>query len=371
MRVVFCGGGTGGHVYPALTVAAALRGEMKRLSLPVELLYIGVRGKMDAELVARESIPFQAVTAGPMRSSSPIGLTAGLLRLGLGFIEALKILRRFRPDAVFATGGYGSVGVALASRTLRLPLLVFLPDVQAGLAVRTLARVATKIAVSVAAAEKAMPTEKTLLTGYPVRAAFFEAQRDEARRALGLDPLLPVLLVTGGSTGATRINRAIASRLPDYLQDGQLLHVSGRNDYSWLDTERQALQPHLRPRYHLYDYLHTEMPLALAAADLGVMRAGASTLGELPAARLPAVLIPGDFSDQADNARYLEDEGAAVMLPESRLDALHETIAGLAGDHGRLNLMREKLAGLARPDAAGRLARLIMELARVRQGVSA
>ena len=371
MRVAFCGGGTGGHVYPALTVAAALRREAERQGTPLELLYIGVRGKIDAELVAREGIPFRAVAAGPLRSRSVAGTASGMFKLMAGFVQSLRLLRGFRPDAVFATGGYGSVGVGLAAKALGLPLLLFLPDVEAGLAVKALVRVASRIAVTVAPALAAMPAHKTSLTGYPVRPGFFGVDRVAARRALGLQPDLPVLLVTGGSTGASRINRAVASRLPDYLANGQLLHVSGQNDYDWLVTQRAALAQDLQSRYQLYPYLHDEMAPALGAADLAVMRAGASTLGELPAARLPAILVPGDFSDQDDNARYLEGEGAAVVLSEARLDSLFDTIAALTTDHARMDRMRTNLERLAQPEAAEHLAGVLMDLAGVRPRVAA
>jgi UDP-N-acetylglucosamine--N-acetylmuramyl-(pentapeptide) pyrophosphoryl-undecaprenol N-acetylglucosamine transferase len=141
------------------------------------------------------------------------------------------------------------------------------------------------------------------------------------------------------------------------------------NDFAWLASQRANLTPEIQNRYHLRDYLHEGMADALAAADLGVMRAGASTLGELPATRLPAILVPGDFSDQDINARYLEAEGAAVALPESRLDGLCALATTLLDDPARLAAMRDNLARLARPDAADRLAALVLELAGVRSGV--
>jgi UDP-N-acetylglucosamine--N-acetylmuramyl-(pentapeptide) pyrophosphoryl-undecaprenol N-acetylglucosamine transferase len=362
---VFCGGGTGGHVYPALTVASALRrcaGDE-----PLELLYLGVRGKNDAALVAREGIPFQAVSAAPLRVGNPIGAGRGLAQLARGTLEAHRTLGRFRPDVVFATGGYGSAGAGLAARLRRVPLLLFLPDVEAGMAVRLLARLAARIAVTNQRAQAAFPVSKTVLTGYPVRTAFFEAERDDARRRLGLDPALPVVLVAGGSTGSRTLNRAVASGAAAMLGSAQIVHVSGYNDFDRLAGERDRLPPALRGRYHVHAYLQDEMPLAFAAADLGVMRAGASTLGELPAAHLPAVLVPGDFSDQRDNAVFLEEHGAAVLLPESRLAELPGLVSGLLADQDRLATMREALGGLARPDAAANLARLVVETAPFRR----
>jgi len=362
VRVAFCGGGTGGHVYPALAVAAALRSIAPE---PPRLLYIGVQGRIDRQLVERAGIDFRDVTAGPLRVGSIVGVAAGVAKLTAGTGQALSILARFRPDVVFATGGYGSVGVGLAARLGGRRLLLFLPDVEAGMAVRSLARIAHRIAVTVSAAQEAMPPAKTVLTGYPVRAAFFEAGREAGRQALGLDPDLPTLLVSGASSGAARLNDSVSSWAPEFLRIGQLIHLAGERDEARMRRFLEGLPPDLQARYHLYAYLHEEMPLALAAADLAVMRAGASVLGELPATRLPAILVPGEYEgwDQSANARYLEEQGAAVMLRQERLDELPALVMYLINNTSRLDAMRASLAALARPDAAEKLARLIMEMA--------
>jgi UDP-N-acetylglucosamine--N-acetylmuramyl-(pentapeptide) pyrophosphoryl-undecaprenol N-acetylglucosamine transferase len=347
-----------------MAVVAALR----KLDLPepVELLYIGVKGRIDADIVARENIPFKAITAGPIRTGSITGTAKGGANLASGTAQSYNLLRRFKPDVVFASGGYGSVGVGLAARLRMVPLLLFLPDVEAGLAVRTLAKVADRIAVTVQPAQEKFGYQKTVLTGYPVREPFFGVDRTEARKQLGLDPKLPVLLVSGASTGAARINRAVSSWAADFLQSAQIVHLSGRGDEAWLRAGLEMLPQELQSRYHLYAYLHDEMPLALAAADLGIMRSGASVLGELPATGLPAVLVPGEYEgwDQSPNAKYLQEKGAAIMLPQTDLDDLHALVADLIKDTDRLAGMRSALAGLARPDAAERLARLTVEMAK-------
>jgi UDP-N-acetylglucosamine--N-acetylmuramyl-(pentapeptide) pyrophosphoryl-undecaprenol N-acetylglucosamine transferase len=364
VRIAFCGGGTGGHVYPAMAVVAALR--KLELAEPVELLYIGVKGKMDADIVGREGIPFKAVTAGPVRAGSLVATAKGSLDLAVGTAQSYTVLRRFNPDVLFASGGYGSVGVGLAATARKVPLLLFLPDVNAGMAVRTLAKVADRIAVTVPQAQERLGYEKTVLTGYPVREPFFGVDKAEARKQLKLDPALPVLLVSGASSGAARLNHAVSSWAADFLHMGQIVHLCGRSDEAWLRAGLEMLPAEMKHRYHLYAYLHDEMPLALAAADLGIMRAGASALGELPAARLPAVLVPGEYEgwDQGPNAQYLQDAGASVMLRQEDIGELHELAVDLIKDEARLQRMRESLAGLARPDAAERLARLTVEMAK-------
>ncbi len=373
MKVVFCGGGTGGHVYPALTVARALR-DLAPASERLEMLYVGVRGKMDGDLVGREGIPFRSVTARPLRTGTISGTARGALALVTGAGQAVDVLRRFDPDVVFATGGYGSVGVGVAAKLLRRPLLLFLPDVEAGMAVIVLSRIADRIAVTVEPALRAMPRGKTTLTGYPVRPAFFAVDRVEARKTLGLHAKLPTLLVSGASSGARRLSEAVVSFAADFLRVGQLVHLCGRGDESWLQDERSKLPAELSERYHLHAYLHEEeMAMALGAADVAVMRSGASVLGELPAVGLPAVLVPGEYEgwDQSPNARLLADKGAALMLPQSRLGELRETVMALLGDGERRQKMREALAALSKPDAATALSRLLIEMAGVRQTVAA
>ena len=364
MRIAFCGGGTGGHVYPALAVAAALR-KLTEGPEP-EMLYIGVRGKADREIAIREGLRFRDVTAGPLRGGSRLGTARGSLKLAAGTAQALRILRGFQPDVVFASGGYGSVGVGLAARLLRKKLLLFLPDVEAGMAVKTLAKVANRIAVTVPAAQSQFPGRKTVVTGYPVREAFFTAERTAAREALGLDPQLPTLLVSGASSGASRLNHAVASWANDFLQIGQLVHLCGQADEPWLRAGIEKLPKELAERYHLYAYLHEEMPLALAAADLAVMRSGASVLGELPASRLPAILVPGEYEgwDQTPNARFMEENEAAVMLPQNRIEELHSMVMYLINNETRLTNMRAALGKLARPEAAEELAGLLVEMSR-------
>lgn len=363
MRVILSGGGTGGHVYPALAVAAALRRELAE-GEPLEMLYIGVRGRLDDVIVSREGLPFQAVRAGPLRVRSPWGFARGLLNLALGAWQALRILGRFRPDVVFATGGYASVPVGLAARLRGRPLVVYLPDVRPGWAVRLLARLATRIATTAEASLAELPPGKATAVGYPVREDFWPARREEARRALGLDPGSRVLLVSGASQGAHSLNQAVADHLDELLDICEVVHLSGRADEAWLAGLRDALPEERRRRYHLYGFLH-EMAQAMVAADLAVMRAGASVLGELPAAGLPAILVPGVYEgwDQSPNARYLEGRGAAVMLPNDELDRLPALVRELLADDTRLAAMAEAARRLARPDAARDIARIVIEVA--------
>jgi UDP-N-acetylglucosamine--N-acetylmuramyl-(pentapeptide) pyrophosphoryl-undecaprenol N-acetylglucosamine transferase len=358
--VVLAGGGTGGHVYPGLAVASALADEVQ----PLELLYIGVRGRVDEAIVPREGIAFKAVSAGPLRVSSPVTFAGNLLRLGLGVVQSMRELLRFKPDVVFATGGYTSVPVGVAARVLRKPMVVFLPDVTPGWAVRLLSRVATRMATTSDRALRYLPAQKTVVVGYPVRGEFWTTARDGARQRLNLPRNQKVVLVTGASLGARKINETVVASLAHLLPACIVVHVTGAADEAWALEQRAHIEPALRERYMVHGYID-DLPAAMIAADLAVMRAGASTLGELPAAGLPSVLVPGEYEgwSQAPNAEFLQERGAAVVLRNAELGRLADVVIELLSDEGRLASMRTSARALARPDAARDLARLLVEVA--------
>ncbi len=363
--MVLAGGGTGGHVYPGLAIARALGVEMKARSENLDLLYIGVRGRIDETIVPREGIAFKAVSAGPLRVSSPISFVTNVAKLGLGVLQSLWALMRFKPDAVFATGGYASVPVGVAARLLRKPLVVFLPDVTPGWAVRLLSKLATRMTTTSERALEYLPASKTVVVGYPVRDEFWSLTRDEARTRMGLPLDAKVLLVTGASLGARKINEAVVDGLPQLLEQCIVVHVTGASDEAWANEQRAIVTGSAtRERYIVRGYID-DMPSAMVAADVAVMRAGASTLGELPAAGLPAVLVPGEYEgwSQAPNAEYLQEQGAAVMLRNAELSTLAGIVTGLLADNARLASMSASMRTLARPDAARDLARTLMEAA--------
>lgn len=357
IRIAVTGGGTGGHVYPALAVIAALA--------EPQLLYIGTRKGIEANLVQRQGLPFTAIAAGAFRGRSPLRL---LLNLGLmkwGFIQSVFALRRFQPHVVLATGGYVCVPVVLAAWALKVPSLIYLPDVEPGWAVRFLSKFATKIAATSGKSARFLPAEKAVETGYPVRPGFAQVSKAAAKEQLGLDETLKTLLVWGGSRGARSINVAISKILPELLERCQIIHLSGPEDEPGLQEMRSSLPEKKRQRYFLHSYLHEQFPLAIAAADLAVSRAGASVMGEFPAAALPSILVPYPHAGghQRQNAAFLAEQGAAIVVEESNLnEQLLSTIGNLITSDEVLGEMAEKARQLARPEAAQSIASLLAEL---------
>ncbi|UCH86198.1 MAG: UDP-N-acetylglucosamine--N-acetylmuramyl-(pentapeptide) pyrophosphoryl-undecaprenol N-acetylglucosamine transferase [Dehalococcoidia bacterium] len=366
MKVIFSGGGTGGHVYPALAVATALAQELGD-SEPLDALYVGTTTGIEKDLVDRAGLPFRAVAAGAIRGRSPWGLAASLVKLTRGVAQARRAIAQFQPHAILTTGGYASVPTALAARTSsRSPLVVYLPDVRPGWALRLMARLSRRVAVSTDRSLSYLPIAKTVVTGYPVRAAFSQVTKTEARRRLAIDPQDRLLLITGATHGARSLNRMVADHLPQLLELCQIIHLSGHRDEPRLNRWRRDLPDRLRPRYHLYGYLHEDFPWAMAAADLALMRAGASVMGELPAVGLPAILVPYPYAGghQVFNARFLADAGAAIVVEDNKLNGLLPLVGELLADEPRRAAMTEAARRLARPDAATNIARLLMEVAK-------
>ena len=287
-----------------------------------------------------------------------------LLRLALGLSIALWLLLRLRPRSVLLTGGWSNLPVALAAWLLRVPSLMYLPDVEPGATIRLLRRFVSKVALTVPESERWFADAPTVVTGYPLRQEFMAATRAAGQAHFGLDPGRRTLLVFGGSRGARSINRALLSILPRLLSEGiQVLHVSGELDWPEVKARRAALPD--AGRYHAFPYLHHEMGLAQAAADLALSRAGASVLAEFPHAGLPAVLVPYPWAwrYQKTNADWLEARGAALTLEDADMEtSLLPTLLALLGDEDRLQGMRRAATALARPDGARHLARELLAL---------
>jgi UDP-N-acetylglucosamine--N-acetylmuramyl-(pentapeptide) pyrophosphoryl-undecaprenol N-acetylglucosamine transferase len=315
-------------------------------------------------VVPREGIAFKTVSAGQLRVGSPVTFVRNALRLAWGSLQAIGMLRSFKPDAVFATGGYSSVPVGVAARVLRRPLVVYLPDVTPGWAVRLLSRLATVMATTSEVALAHLPRGKTRVVGYPVRGEFWTTDRAAARARLGLPADAQVVVVTGASLGAARVNEAVARAVPRIVERAHVLHITGPDKADEATAAREALPESLRDRYRIEEYFD-DMAAAMHAADVVISRAGASTLGELPAAGAASILVPGEYEgwSQTPNAEFLQEAGAAVMLRNAELDRLGDTVLALLDDEPRRERMREAARTLARPHAADDLARLVMEVA--------
>ena len=379
MRIIVSGGGSAGHVSPALAVCDALTS----LDKSVELLYIGQADGMEARIVGTAGLRFAAIKAGKFRrlhSASTLGKLLNLDTLGpnvrdlgrvvQGLVGALRVLRQFKPHVIFLKGGYVCLPVGLAARLLRIPYIIHESDLSPGLANRILSRWANRIAVGFPTKSYRMfDPDQLVFTGNPVRPELLKAHRLEGLAAFKLEPDVPVVLVTGGSQGATQINNAVLAALPLLLEHYQVIHQTGEHDYERLRfaVSRLGKLPHA-DRYHPHAFILTDMPAALAAADIVIGRAGASTIAESAVLGKPTILIPntGTAGHQVENARTLSRAGAVRVL-----DGNHLTPERLVGEIKRILDDPEEQARLGkaigqfgRPDAARELAGLVLALGR-------
>ncbi len=366
MTLVIAGGGTAGHVLPALAVARAL---VVRGHPPGDIRFVGSSRGLEARLVPQAGFPITLLPGrGVARRLTPTNIGA-VLGLSLATVRALRLVARWRPAVVLSVGGYASVPCAAAAVLLGVPLVLHDQNAVPGLANRLAGRFARASAVSFEAT--ALP--RAVVTGNPVRAEVLAADRTPAgrraaREALGLPATGLVLAVFGGSLGARRINEAVVDLVRAWSPGTELTvyHVVGARDWGSRDWESPASES--GPDYRAVEY-EERMPLVLAAADLALCRAGGTSVAELAAVGLPSVLVPlpsapGDH--QTANAGALVQAGAAVMVADRALsaDRLAAELEPLLRDPGRIEAMSKAALGFARPDAAERVAALLERHAR-------
>lgn len=356
-RVMIMAGGTGGHVFPALAVAERLR------AAGAEVLWLGTRSGLEAGVVPRAGIPLETVMIGGLRGKGALGWLLLPIRLSLAMAQSLVIIMRFRPMVILGMGGFVAGPGGLVTWLLRKPLLVHEQNAIAGMTNRWLARLATRtlIAFPGTIPARLLP----VVTGNPVRDAIAALPSPEARFADRSGPLR--LLVLGGSQGARGLNGALPAAiaaLPEPRRP-QIRHQAGQGR----DVEVRRAYAERSLAAEVEPFIE-DMAAAYAWADLVVSRAGALTIAELTAAGLGAILVPFPYAvddHQTRNAAWLVDAGAALLAPEGAgvAQRLTQCLDRLTGNDGRDRLLEMALAArkLARPDAAGEVARHCLELA--------
>ena len=350
-------------MYPALAVLQELAAE------EIEVLWVGGQEGMEQDLVSRAGYQITTLPAAGLHGVGLRALPGNLLKIWQGSRVARCLLNEFRPDALFFTGGFVAAPVALVSG--KIPTVAFVPDIKPGFALRLVARFADRIALVAEDAKQYFGAKKRLVvTGYPVRNKISAWERTAAQNHFGLDPQFKTLLVFGGSKGARSINLAVAAALPQLLEQIQILHVTGQAN--WRDTEAElpVIPAKLQKRYRAFPYLHDDMGAALAAADLVLSRAGASTIGEFPLFGLPAILVPIPMKGHIQhlNAAYLKKFGAVLLLPDEQMsEKLSQLVLDTMYNEQVLAGLSQAMQSLAHRDAARAIADLILDLGQTRQ----
>lgn len=367
-RVLFACGGTGGHVYPAIAIADAIKAEYPAAAIS----FAGTRDRMEWTAVPKAGYEINAITvSGFQRGLSVRALTRNVtfpFKLLKGFWESMRLVSSFNPDVVVGTGGYVSGPVGLAGSVKKRPLVLQEQNAYAGATNKMLSKRAETIFIAFEAAKDYFPSNKCTVAGNPVRIELLNANADEACAHFGIPEGSTVLLAMGGSLGAGPINNAIKSNLKSLLANENVFVIwqTGKRYFEALDAEIEA-HPHLK----LLPYLD-RMDLAYAAANIAVCRAGAITCSELAATGTPSILIPSPnvtADHQTKNAKALADVDAAKLLPETEIDSkFADLVSGLIADSARREAMQSALARIAKPDAARTIADHVVGLAEKRGG---
>lgn len=364
MRLVVTGGGTGGHIYPALAVA-----EMMKADPSVEAVtYIGKTGGLESELVPQNGIPFEGIEFyGMPRGKSPLlpfKLIAWFAKLEQAKAQARRLLMTLKPQVVFGTGGYVSAPVLMAAHSLKIPYVVHEPDAQPGLVNRLMSRNAQVITTSFSEGAERLrhkPSQQILVTGNPIRGTIGGMSKADALQSLGLNWSVdkPVLLVTGGSQGARRLNTAVVEALPVLLDElgFAVAHLTGKKLYDETLVAIEAKNPALKHHagYWVQPY-SANMAALLALAELAVCRAGSLSLSEMYVSGIPTILVPYPFAasdHQRKNAQASVRAGASLMIEDSELtgERLLQILEPLVRDAGQTQRMQAAARALGHPDA--------------------
>lgn len=356
--MIIAGGGTGGHIFPAIAIAHALQQQ----DPSIQILFVGARGKMEMEKVPEAGYEIKGLDIAGFNRSSLIKNIALPFKLVKSFFQVRKIFQSFRPDAVIGVGGYSTFPVLRYAQSKGIPTFIHESNSFAGKANIMLGKNATKVFTATDGMERFFPAEKILVTGNPVRQAIaaMHTGRDQALQYFSLSPDKLTVLVVGGSLGARSINEAVITHIDDLLKAGlQLIWQTGKT------LSKEAMEIAVEHREVWANPFITEMQYAYAAADIIVARAGAMTVAEICVAQKPVIFVPYPFATedhQTVNALQLVNKGAAWMVKDSDAkEQVVEKVVTLSKDAATRRYMSETLAGLSVTDADQRVANEILK----------
>ena len=319
-HIVLTGGGTAGHVTPNIAMIPRLK------ELGYKISYIGSYEGIEKKLIEELGIPYYGISSGKLRRYFDVKNFTDPFRVLKGFMEAKKLMKELKPDVVFSKGGFVTVPVVIAASRRKIPTFIHESDMTPGLANKICIPFATKVCCNFPETISNLPKDKAVLTGTPIRQELLTGSKEKGLAFTGLSPDKPVILIIGGSLGATAVNEAVRSILPELLEDFQVMHLCGKGK---LDENLKNTKGYVQ-----YEYIKKELADLFALADIVISRAGANAICELSALNKPNLLIPlsarASRGDQILNARSFEHLGYSTVLEEeeitkdSLLDAVHD-----------------------------------------------
>ncbi len=309
-KIVFTGGGSAGHVTPNIAIIKELN------EMEWDIQYIGSRKGIEKELITKLKIPYHGISSGKLRRYIDFDNVKDMFRVARGCFEARKILKRIKPSLLFSKGGFVSVPVILAARSLNIPIYIHESDITPGLANKISQRFATKIFTSFEETIEYFPKQKTTVIGSPIRKEIFTGTVAKGREFLGFHDKLPILTIMGGSLGAKKINETVRAALKQLSKSYQIVHLCGKGN---IDESLKNVSG-----YQQYEYVHGELADILAATDVVITRGGSNSIFEFLALKIPMLIIPltkkQSRGDQILNGKSFQDKGYAIMLEEENLN---------------------------------------------------
>jgi len=372
MRIILSGGGTGGHIYPAITIARVLEQKLQAANQPCTILFVGTKTGLEADIIPKEGYQLATIDVRGFKRQLSLKNIRIIMKATYSLWEAYGIIRDFKPDLVIGTGGYVCGPILLVASLMHKPTLIQEQNVIAGITNKILARFVDCVAVGYTEVSAYFSKfTKVIDSGNPIRPDVMTATREQAMEQLGLDPKKKTILVSGGSRGAHSINRAMIAVHQSFQDDKdiQILHITGQSEYNDIvgNLQERGIYQEKKGNLTIIPYLYN-MPLALASADLAIFRAGAIGLAELTARAIPSILVPYPYAaenHQEYNALVLQEHGAAVVIHDADLtgEKLTATIRNLVDHPQKLADMSIASRKLGHPEAAERIADAAIALA--------
>ncbi|MBI4650646.1 undecaprenyldiphospho-muramoylpentapeptide beta-N-acetylglucosaminyltransferase [Candidatus Desantisbacteria bacterium] len=361
MKLMIVCGGTGGHIYPGIALAKAI----KNRNPDGKIIFIGKKKGLEEQIFLRDGWDYRTIIISGMPREFSVKWFSFIFKMILGIIQSIIIINKEKPDIIVGTGAYITVPVILSGKIFRVPELLMEQNTYPGIATRFLARIVNKIAVSFEETVKYLPGKKCIHTGNPVRPEIISKDKESACRLLNFDESKKTLLIFGGSQGAHSINKACIDMKPllEPLYDRlQMIMITGENDFKEVNEcyEKTNIKIMIAPFYY-------NMENALAVSDMVISRSGASTLAEVTARGIPSILIPYPYATdqhQLKNAEAMVKSGAAYIIPDRDLtgEILGKYIIALLFDDIKLKSIKEASKKLGRPDAIENIAKIVEEL---------
>ncbi len=366
-RFIISGGGTGGHIFPALSIAEGL----KQCFPDAEILFVGALGKMEMEKVPAAGFRIEGLPVAGFHRGEIWRNLLFVPKLMASLWKARSVVRKFNPDCVVGVGGYASGPILRVATMMGIPAVLQEQNSFAGVTNRLLGKKASKICVAYPNMERFFPKEKIVFTGNPIRKGLdgIVPKSDEAMKFFGLDPNLPVILVVGGSLGARTLNRGISAKMELIRTSGvQFLWQTGKIYYQDI---KAGLDMNPAGNVHCLEFIQ-RMDLAFSAADLVISRAGAGTISELCVAGMPSILVPSpnvSEDHQTANAKALADRGAAILIRDTEVnEKLVEESLKLVKDRNQLAGLAAAIKNMATPDATKDIVEVIVTLLKDKNG---